>query len=71
MAEDSVRYWPTEKAKREKALEVARDYAGCEGDHHRMWVIDQMVRALTGEHYDEWVQDYEFGGCGWDTGVAP
>ena len=29
------------------ALEIANKYAGCGGDHHRMWVIDQMVRALT------------------------
>lgn len=31
-----------------KALEVASDYGQCDGAHHKMWVIDQMVRALTG-----------------------
>ena len=29
------------------ALEYAKD-AVYDGEHHKMWVIDQMVRALTG-----------------------
>lgn len=32
----------------EKALEVANRYGGIDGGHHKMWVIDQMVRVLTG-----------------------
>lgn len=31
-----------------KALEIAAESAMFDGDHHKMWVIDQMVRALTG-----------------------
>ena len=31
-----------------KALEIASDCGGIDGAHHKMWVIDQMVRALTG-----------------------
>jgi hypothetical protein len=30
------------------ALEIAVKYGGNDGDHHKAWVIDQMVRALTG-----------------------
>lgn len=30
------------------ALEVAVRFGGVDGDHHKAWVIDQMVRALTG-----------------------
>ena len=30
-----------------KALSIARDDV-YDGDHHKMWAIDQMVRALTG-----------------------
>jgi len=30
------------------ALEFAVKYGGIDGDHHKAWVIDQMVRALTG-----------------------
>lgn len=31
-----------------KALEFADLYGGFDGAHHKTWVIDQMVRALTG-----------------------
>jgi len=31
-----------------KALDLANSYGGIDGAHHKMWVIDQMVRALTG-----------------------
>ena len=30
-----------------KALEYAIRYGGIDGAHHKDWVIDQMVRALT------------------------
>jgi hypothetical protein len=30
------------------ALEIARQFGQTDGDHHKMWVIDQMVRHLTG-----------------------
>jgi hypothetical protein len=32
----------------EIALHIAFKYAGNDGAHHKDWVIDQMVRALTG-----------------------
>lgn len=32
----------------EKALSIAVAYGGNDGAHHKDWVIDQMVRALTG-----------------------
>ena len=32
----------------EKALSIAIAYGGIDGAHHKDWVIDQMVRALTG-----------------------
>lgn len=32
----------------EKAIGFAVQYGGIDGDHHKAWVIDQMVRALTG-----------------------
>lgn len=35
------------EARISKALSIAQDSA-YEGEHHKMWVIDQMVRALTG-----------------------
>jgi len=31
-----------------KALQIAFESGQTDGAHHKMWVIDQMVRALTG-----------------------
>jgi hypothetical protein len=41
---------------REEALEIARRYGGIDGAHHKDWVIDQMVRALTGDAYKKFVE---------------
>ena len=32
----------------EKAIGLAVRHGGTDGAHHKAWVIDQMVRALTG-----------------------
>lgn len=60
----------------ESALDVAFNYAQIDGGHHKTWVIDQMVRALTGDEYDAWVANYCDGEDGpetysWDEGIAP
>ena len=31
----------------QKALRIAFEYGMTDGDHHKLWVIDQMVRVLT------------------------
>lgn len=31
-----------------KALEIAFNYSQIDGDHHKAWAIDQMIRALCG-----------------------
>lgn len=59
-----------------QALAIARNYAGIDGGHHKMWVIDQMVRVLTGDDYPAWVAETENGEDGpatyqWDTGITP
>lgn len=35
-----------------KALSIAFQYGQIDGDHHKAWVIDQMVRALIGNDTD-------------------
>lgn len=47
-----------------------------DGEWHKAWVIDQMVRCLTGSGYEGWVKWYKAGEDGpdtysWDEGVAP
>lgn len=61
-----------------KALDLAWQYGQIDGDHHKTWVIDQMVRVLCGsqEKYVKWVEAYEtpLGAeeyYEWDTGIAP
>jgi hypothetical protein len=36
------------KERVEKALDLARELSGFDGAHHKMYAIDQIVRALTG-----------------------
>ena len=62
----------------EKALDIAWTYGQTDGDHHKMWVIDQMVRVLCGseEKYKKWVSEYteplEDGDYyKWDCGINP
>ena len=59
-----------------KALETIEHYGGIGGDHHRCWVIDQVVRAITGDDYEDWVAEMKDGEegpntYGWDEGIAP
>lgn len=54
------------------ALELAFCYGQIDGDHHKAWVIDQIVRILTRDDYEEWVALYEEDGeYEWNTGIAP
>lgn len=56
----------------DKAIEIAYQYAQIDGDHHKMWVIDQIIRKLLKNNYDNWVKEYEEDGeYLWDTGINP
>jgi hypothetical protein len=66
----------TNSQKIKKALDIAASSGSINGDHHKMWVIDQMVRVLTGNEYIDWVCDVNDGEDGpdtyeWDEGIAP
>jgi hypothetical protein len=59
-----------------KALIFIERYGGIDGDHHKQWVLDQVVRALTGDGYEQWVVEQCDGEDGpntyeWDEGIAP
>lgn len=54
------------------ALDIIECYGGIDGAHHKQWVLDRVVRALTGPGYAAWVDGFELGGEGkWEQGVAP
>lgn len=59
-----------------KALEIAFQYGQIDGDHHKAWVIDQIVRVLTDIEYENWVKEYEYDEeddeyYDWNIGIAP
>ena len=55
----------------QKAVAVGIRYGQIDGSHHRLWVIDQMLRELLGKEYDEAIAENCDESCGWDTGIAP
>jgi hypothetical protein len=64
------------KKRIQKALDLAFRYGQIDGAHHKTWVIDQMVRVLTGDAYDEMIKESLVGEDGpntydWDIGIAP
>lgn len=59
-----------------KAIECGFEWGGIEGDHHRAWTIDQMLRIMCGEKYDSMVKENNQGEDGpdtyeWDCGISP
>ncbi|EPZ3025628.1 hypothetical protein ACXMRQ_000431 [Shigella boydii] len=65
-----------EQLRIERAIELASRFGGSDEVHHLRWVIDQMVRELAGERYDQVVASACAGEDGpdtwrWNTGIAP
>lgn len=64
-----------QKKRIDEALEIAYSFAQIDGEHHKTWVIDQMVRKLIGSDYEKWISMYEGDGeekeYKWKTGIAP
>ena len=58
------------------AIDMGVQYGGCDGSHHKTWVIDQMIRALAGDRYETIVRETCDGEDGpdtyeWDCGTPP
>jgi len=49
------------------AMDVATENGFIDGQHHKQWVIDQMLRALCDDDYDQLFGSDE----NWDKGTAP
>jgi len=63
-------------ARIKKAIDIAVKHGGIDGDHHKAWVIDQMLRILAGDNYDVLVAEACAGEDGpntysWERGIAP
>lgn len=68
----------TAKERVKNALQIAWQYGQIGGEHHKTWVIDQIVRMLCGneEEYNKWVEAYQMplddgDYYSWDTGISP
>lgn len=66
----------TNKNRISEAVSLAIQFGGIDGAHHKMWVIDQMLRLLLEDKYEETIRDACDGEDGpntydWDTGIAP
>jgi hypothetical protein len=60
----------------QEALAIAMDWGFYEGGHHKAWTIDQMVRVLAGDNYEQLIKEECDGEDGpntyeWDEGIAP
>ena len=60
----------------QEAINLGIRYGGIDGSHHKMWTIDQMLRILCGDDYDETIRQAKSGEDGpdtyeWDVGIAP
>ena len=59
-----------------KLLKIVWQYAQIDGAHHKMWVIDQMLRVLLGQDkYGKFIESYETPDgedyYTWDVGIVP
>lgn len=53
----------------EAAVNVLIRYGQIPGDHHKAWVIDQVLRLLLGDRYEAAIgADHDHP---WDGGIAP
>lgn len=65
---------PDAQERIDNALTIAIAYGGSDGDWHKAWVIDQMVRMLCGstKEYEELVKTACDGDTfTWDCGIPP
>lgn len=58
------------------AIKVIVDYGDIDGSHHKQWILDQALRYLMGNEYQEWRDRYDLAMARndysiWDEGVAP
>ena len=65
----------------EKIKEIIITYGQIDGDHHKAWIIDQIVRVIEENNYYKFVHDYEYTNDNgnktkkpeyyWNKGIAP
>lgn len=64
------------KAQKDEAATIILEWGDIDGSHHKQWTLDQALRTLLGDDYDETVTEWCMGEDGphtyeWDEGIAP
>ena len=59
-----------------QAIQIAEQNGWIDGEHHKQWVIDQMLRVLLDDQYPAWREEYEAPDEDgetheWDEGISP
>lgn len=62
--------------KNKSAIDLIMRYGGIDGSHHKQWLLDQVLRVLSENNYDNLIKEYCDGEDGeftysWDEGIAP
>lgn len=58
------------------ALMIAAKYGTVEGEYHKSWVLDQIIRSLTGKQYEKFIEkarelSKDPDNAVWDEGTVP
>ena len=60
------------ETKVQNAIDIAVETMSADGDHHKVWGLDQVVKTLAGDQYEDIVKKFEEEtGSTWDHGVQP
>lgn len=60
----------------QEAISFILDWGFIGGGHHKQWIIDQVLRILSGDNYEKLIEDYCKGEDGpftysWEEGIPP
>lgn len=61
---------------KEEIKDLLLRLGGVDGEHHKQWIIDQVLRMVTGEKYEAIITQWNHGEDGedtyqWNNGIAP
>lgn len=60
-----------DEEKIEKVMDLIIRHGGHDGEHHKEWCIDQVFRILSGNEYDNIVNEIRKNDYSWKIGIAP
>ena len=70
----AIEQWNELEGYENRCMEISNlilAYGMIEGEHHKQWLIDNIVRVLKGDDYNNWVKEMYEDGYEWDAGIAP